>query len=475
MHIKHLRFFFPLLLLAALFPPALHAQAVPAASVGPGDLILAMNTLRVSNGLPALIEDPIIDAVAQATAETMAANEMSWHIGNVSGRVQAAGYGGGATVWATENFAVGYNQTIDQIMIIWSDPSHMLPAVTAAYCNIGAGTAKAANGATYYILQAAYVAGKSCGSYTSSGGSRAAGTKVGPPPVSQVIIPVKVATPDADGRLYHIVQPGQSFWAIAIAYKVTIQDILKWNNLPSSTSLQVGEKLFIPSGSTVGYATPTPPGMVQISTPAADGTVIHTVQAYQTLSSISAAYGVSLDTILALNGLQVDWPLSIGQQLIIHPSNVTPSPTPRPLTPIERLTPGSDGKYYHTVASGESLSSIAQLYGVRLTDLMAWNGLDGTAVLQPGKKLVLQVTPPATLTPTRGPETATPTPTLETPSITPSPSATPVAVTATPSPAPPPSGPASSSWWLPAGIVAVLLVASGVLLSRVRINKKPPA
>ncbi len=60
------------------------------------DLILAMNTLRVSYGLPALIEDPIVNAVAQWTAAIMAANNMSWHIGDVRGRLAAAGYGGGA-------------------------------------------------------------------------------------------------------------------------------------------------------------------------------------------------------------------------------------------------------------------------------------------------------------------------------------------------------------------------------------------
>ena len=112
------------------------------------DLIIAMNTLRMSNGLPALIEDPIVNAVAQATAEIMAANNMSWHIGDVRGRLAAAGYGGGATVWATENFAVG-NMTIDQIMQVWADPDHMRPAVEPAYCNVGAGVATV-NGKTYY-------------------------------------------------------------------------------------------------------------------------------------------------------------------------------------------------------------------------------------------------------------------------------------------------------------------------------------
>src|SRR5512138_3654063 len=135
------------------------------------DLILAMNTLRVSYGLPALIEDPIIDAVAQSTAATMAANNMSWHIGDVRGRLAAAGYGGGGTVWATENFAVYSGGTsIDVIMSIWSDADHMRPAVEPAYCNVGAGTAQTSDGKVYYVLQAAYVSGRECGSSSSSGG-----------------------------------------------------------------------------------------------------------------------------------------------------------------------------------------------------------------------------------------------------------------------------------------------------------------
>ena len=102
-----------------------------------------MNTLRVAYGLPPLIEDPIVNAVAQSTAATMAASNMSWHIGDVRGRIAAAGYGGGGTVWATENFAVsGGGMGIDEIMATWADPDHMRPAVTAEYCHVGAGTAQ---------------------------------------------------------------------------------------------------------------------------------------------------------------------------------------------------------------------------------------------------------------------------------------------------------------------------------------------
>src|SRR6185503_2896276 len=176
-------------------------QPAPLDQVSAYELILAMNTLRVSYGLPALIEDPIVNAVAQSTAATMAANNMSWHIGDVRGRLAAAGYGNGSTVWATENFAVSSRgMGIDEVMAAWADPDHMRPAVNPAYCHVGAGAAQTSDGRIYYVLQAAYVSGQECGS-SSSGGTSQPGAV--PNPVSQLIIPVKIATADAEGKIFH--------------------------------------------------------------------------------------------------------------------------------------------------------------------------------------------------------------------------------------------------------------------------------
>ena len=404
----------------ALYHPraaqAERSEAAPHEQVSAYELIIAMNTLRVSFGHPALIEDPIINAVAQYTAQVMADNSMSWHIGDVRGRIQAAGYGGGTTVWATENFAVsGGGMGIDQIMAAWADPDHMRPAVNPDYCHVGAGVATA-NGKTYFILQAAYVSGQACGSYTSTGSGDGGSVA---PPVPQIIVPVKVATPDADGHIYHVVQAGQSYWAIAVAYQITIQDLETWNNISRDIPLQSGQRLFIPDKNTAGYATPTPKGMVMLSGADADGRIIHEVQPYQTLTTIAKAYNVTVDRILALNGLQADWPLSIGQTLVISPGNVTPSPT---LSNIQKLTPEADGSYYHTIQSGESLSSIANLYEIQLTDLMNWNGLNNNSTIFAGQKLLLRVTPPATATFTPAPATSTPSPqptvTLPLPTVT---------------------------------------------------------
>ena len=440
---------FILFAIGVLYSPQA-VRAAPLAQTSAYELILAMNTLRVSYGLPALIEDPIINAVAQSTAATMAANNMSWHIGDVRGRLAAAGYGGGATVWATENFAVSSNgMGIDEIMAAWADPDHMRPAINAAYCNVGAGTAKSADGRIYYILQAAYVAGQACGSTSSSGDNSQPGA-VPNPPVSQLIIPVKIATPDAEGRTFHEVQAGQSFWSIAIAYQITIRDLEVWNNLSRTIPLRPGQRLFIPNKNTVGYATPTPVGMVLTQTPDADGKVIHEVQAYQALYTISEAYHVPVDRILLLNGLQPDWPLQIGQKLVIDPGHVTPSPT---LTNLQKLTPEADGRYYHTVHSGETLSWIAGWYGIPLADLMSWNALNAASVIHPDQKLVLLVTPPATETLTPSPVTATPSPS---PSITAlPPTGTPLAIEAS-------ERPGNSRMGLVLGVTAI--VAIGGLL-----------
>jgi LysM repeat protein len=386
-------------------------------------LILAMNTLRVSYGLPPLIEDPIVNAVAQSTAATMAANNMSWHIGDVRGRIAAAGYGGGGTVWATENFAVSSGgMGIDEIMAAWADPDHMRPAVNPAYCHVGAGAAQTSDGRIYYILQAAYVSGQECGSPSAApGGASQPGTVPNAVPgVSQLIIPVKIATPDAEGKVFHDVRAGQSFWSIAIAYQITIRDLEVWNNLSRDTPLQAGQRLFIPGKNTEGYATPTPRGMIILAAPDVDGRIIHEVQPYQALFSIAEAYRVPMDRLLALNGWQADWPLQIGQKLLIDPGHVTPSPT---LSNIQKLTPEADGRYYHTVRSGETLSWIASLYEVSLADLMSWNALNAASVIRPEQKLLLMVTPPATATFTPIPVTNT---------FTPSPSVTPPVPTRTP-------------------------------------------
>ena len=84
---------------------------------------------------------------------------------------------------------------------------------------------------------------------------------------------------------------------------------------------------------------------VQLATPEADGSIIHTVKTGQAPWSIAAAYDIPLDQLVALNNLGDNPVIYVGQKLIIQPAYTpTPSPTatltPRPptRTPIPAQT-----------------------------------------------------------------------------------------------------------------------------------------
>ncbi len=98
-------------------------------------------------------------------------------------------------------------------------------------------------------------------------------------------------------------------------------------------------------------ARPVPTAFIAIvQPPRADGSIIHTVQPGDTLTGISTAYGVSIDTIMQLNQLRSSRYIFIGEELLIKPAgsassgsgasstlfspqdlaslNTTPGPTP---------------------------------------------------------------------------------------------------------------------------------------------------
>lgn len=236
---------FQIVCLLALLLSALRtvpAKAQSGNNITAYDLIALVNNIRTGNGLPALEVSSILMSTAQSTAEIMAANRMGWHIGDVRGRIMAAGYGGGATAWATENFAIG-PMSLEDLAWMWSDADHMIPMVKPAYQHIGAGVATAADGSVYYIVHAAYASGSGASSTQVPGSTGAEPTA----PAAQWIIPVVTATPAADGAVIHEVKMGQSLWSIAIAYNTHIVDILRFNQMsPEQQVVWVGQKLNIP-------------------------------------------------------------------------------------------------------------------------------------------------------------------------------------------------------------------------------------
>jgi LysM repeat protein len=225
----------------------------------PQQLIQLINTVRTGRGLPALIVDPILVGTAQSTADTMAAYNMSGHIGDVRGRVSAAGYGAGDIPWATENY-VALPPGPDHRLIIlqaWADDEHMRPMAGVNYRHVGAGVSRTADGQVYYVIHAGYTSNRTYKPAPTPGPGTPTTTAV-----SQIIFAVQTAAPGPDGALVHVVLNGQSLWSIAIAYGTHIIDIQRLNGMaPDYLTIYAGQKLKIPT--LAGAAPPLPTAPVE--------------------------------------------------------------------------------------------------------------------------------------------------------------------------------------------------------------------
>lgn len=113
----------------------------------------------------------------------------------------------------------------------------------------------------------------------------------------------------------------------------------------------------------------------------AQSVITHTVQAQETVYSISRKYGVSEEEIYKLNeGSQLG--IRIGQQLRI--------PTAKPTTPDVKAPVQVAQSGTHIVAKGETLYSISHQYGLSLSELLALNpSITGSQITE-GEVLIVK-------------------------------------------------------------------------------------
>lgn len=137
--------------------------------------------------------------------------------------------------------------------------------------------------------------------------------------------------------LSYTVASGDTCLAIAARFEVSVQSIVLLNNLPAACNTLVqGQTLLIP------HPTPTPTPLATATLSAAEAEyedcekVFYTVEANDTLSSISQNYNVPMEAIKKWNGMITNIVYE-GLTLVIplceRPATPGPSPTPTPPPP----------------------------------------------------------------------------------------------------------------------------------------------
>lgn len=172
-------------------------------------------------------------------------------------------------------------------------------------------------------------------------------------PGQVLVIPAPIpAATLVPGSQVYVVQPGDQLLRIARRFGIALSALKAANGLTSDT-IQPGQVLLIPAPT----LTPTP-SRTPTALPA--NAVLYVVKAGDRLARIAARYGVTMDALKSANRLSSE-EIYIGQRLVIL------NPTRHPMEYI--------------VQPGDTLTKLAQRFGVTVEEIKAANGMAGDTIL----------------------------------------------------------------------------------------------
>ncbi len=185
-------------------------------------------------------------------------------------------------------------------------------------------------------------------------------------PASVVIGQSETSPSNPPGVTIHVVQRGETLFAIAQSFGLTIDEVARYNGITNPASIQVGQRLLIPINVPAGLPIPQ----------------VHVVQPGETLNGIATLYGVDAEMLAVNNAINDPNSLYVGQTLTIGEGELDAVSTEA----AEILT---DSGIRHTIAAGETLFGIANSYDVTLDDLQQINAIVDPETIFAGQALVI--------------------------------------------------------------------------------------
>lgn len=163
----------------------------------------------------------------------------------------------------------------------------------------------------------------------------------------------------------YTVRTGDTVTSIARKFQLSTNQLLQINNLEAKALIVPGQKLKLVTDA-----------VLPASLAKANDAKVHVVKRGETVQYIAKKYSVSITTVLSINKLSAKAIIFPGQRLLI--GSVIPK-TVRPATPE-----------FHTVQAGETLSSIANFYGLALEVVLGANGFSESSLVYGGQTIRLK-------------------------------------------------------------------------------------
>jgi LysM repeat protein len=200
------------------------------------------------------------------------------------------------------------------------------------------------------------------------------------------------------------IRPGDTLSEIADRHGISVSRLMQLNGLKNADHVEAGMRLTVPGGGSGSGGG------------AASGTV--KVREGETLSEIAERNGISLAILMKINGLSDPDHVEVGQSLRL--SGASKGSSSSGSSPFRYDRAAS----VHVVRPGESLSGIADGYGVPVSKLVAINALSDPNHVEAGMRLKLQGSPTSAATPRPEPRPAATATSSPATNLTPTPRAT---------------------------------------------------
>jgi membrane-bound lytic murein transglycosylase D len=197
---------------------------------------------------------------------------------------------------------------------------------------------------------------------------------------------LELLSPDERVRVsLHKVRGGESVASIAKKYKTQAIVVRDMNSLENGAPLVVGSELRVPT------AVVNLPAKVMLAAARVDGhggrtgrrPAVHVVRSGDSLWRIAKKNRMDVATLARLNGMGPGDTLRAGQKLVLN--------TRAPSSGTKSAASAGSREVSYKVRSGDTLSRIAQVFGVTVSDLVSWNGISKQTMLRPGQKLTVNV------------------------------------------------------------------------------------
>ena len=201
--------------------------------------------------------------------------------------------------------------------------------------------------------------------------------------------------------MVHLVAKGETVYSISRLYKISQEELMRYNKIADASKLQAGMRLAIPPKASGSPAVINPPVTNSAAgNSAAAAYATYTVSKSDTLYSIARARGVTLQALRDINGFSKNYVLKAGEKIKIPAPTTakTPTTTRPPSTPAANAAAKkADTSIRWPVAakevlymssnsgvlvSGRMSESIKSLTGGVVVHASPWRGYGNVAVVE---------------------------------------------------------------------------------------------